>query len=232
MSSSENPWFSEATFSGKVRLLALPNHVLLPHAVEPLHLAEPRDVAMLEDALADDHLLAVAVMAPGWEADYENRPSVGPFACLARILTCQASRPGHNLLLRGLHRVRLLRELEGPAFRQAEAELAVDHYSPQFAAQRAGLNAQLREAFLRAVPRLPQARTQLEEVLNAEVSLGMLTDVIGHGLDLGARRKEALLRQTDVARRARLLLDQLASLSAEASGCSGGKPHPPGFSGN
>jgi len=233
MSASENPWFSAATFSGKVRLLALPNHVLLPHVAQPLHVVEPRDCALLEDALADDHLLALAVMQPGWEADYEGSPPIGPIACLAKILACQPLPHGFNVLLMGLRRVRLLREREPiGGFREAEAELCVDHYPPQFAAQRAALHAQLREAFLRVLPLLPQAQTELEELLRSEVSLGVLTDVIGYGLDLGLRRKEELLRQTDVDRRARLLLDHLASLAEQEPGYTRGKPFPPDFSGN
>jgi Lon protease-like protein len=55
-------------FSGVVRLFPLPNLVMFPHALLPLHIYEPRYRRMLEDALADDQLLAMSLLQPGWEA--------------------------------------------------------------------------------------------------------------------------------------------------------------------
>ena len=67
------------------RLFPLPEFVLLPMWVQPLHVFENRYRRLVEDALSDDRLLAMAVLAPGWENDYENRPPILPFVCLAYI---------------------------------------------------------------------------------------------------------------------------------------------------
>ena len=42
--------------------------------MQPLHIFEPRYRAMLEESLADDRLIGMALLAPGWENDYEGRP--------------------------------------------------------------------------------------------------------------------------------------------------------------
>ena len=52
-------------FSGTVRLFPLPNLVMFPHVVQPLHIFEPRYREMLEDALEHDRLLAMALLQPG-----------------------------------------------------------------------------------------------------------------------------------------------------------------------
>ena len=88
-----NPWdvedlrFEEATFSGVVRLFPLPNLVLYPHVMQPLHIFEGRYREMLDDALADDKLITMAVLEPGWEPDYDSRPPISPYACLGKVVT-------------------------------------------------------------------------------------------------------------------------------------------------
>ena len=82
MSSFDDLSFAPQEFSGKVRLFPLPNLVLFPHVMQPLHIFEPRYRFLLEDALATDRLIAMALLAPGWENDYEGRPPLYPMACL------------------------------------------------------------------------------------------------------------------------------------------------------
>src|ERR1041384_3715325 len=99
---SEDFLFSPDTFSGRARLFPLPNLVMFPHVVQPLHIFEPRYREMLEDALASDRLIAMALLAPGWEDDYHGRPALYPTACLGRVTTSHRLEDGrYNLLLEG-----------------------------------------------------------------------------------------------------------------------------------
>ena len=71
-------------FKGTARLFPLPNLVLFPFVVQAPHIFELRYRHMTADALADDRLLAMALLRPGWEADYEGRPRLFPVVCLSR----------------------------------------------------------------------------------------------------------------------------------------------------
>ena len=212
MSSFEDLSFSFDDFSGRVRLFPLPNLVLFPHVMQPLHIFEPRYRDLLEDALGGDRLVTMATLAPGWENDYEGRPPLYPIACLGRITTHHRLEDGtYNVLLLGLRRVRLVRELRPAAsFREAEVELCEDYNPPSRAAARAALRRRLHEALLEVLPSLPEAQEQLDQLLGTDVSLGVLTDVISYMLDIDLRDKEALLAQTDVHRRAESLLEHLS----------------------
>jgi hypothetical protein len=80
---------------------------------------------------------------------------------------------------------------------------------------------------------LPEAEEQVDQLLGADVPLGLLTDLIGYMLDIGLREKEALLAEANVYHRAELLLRHLAA-SAKA-GKLGKCPligFPPQFSAN
>src|SRR5689334_24880459 len=100
-------------FTGVARLFPLPGLVFFPHAVQPLHIFEPRYRQMAADALAGDRLIAPVLLRPGWEDDYDETPAVHPVACLGRVAKNQLLPDGrYNLVLRGLARVRIREELK------------------------------------------------------------------------------------------------------------------------
>src|SRR5262245_6549171 len=91
--------------------LPLTNRVPLPHVMQPLHIFEARYRQMTEDALAGDRLIAMALLRPGWEANYADRPDIHRVACLGRIVAEQRLDDGRfNILLRGLSRIRIIEE--------------------------------------------------------------------------------------------------------------------------
>ena len=227
--------FSQEEFSGTARLFPLPNLVLFPHVMQPLHVFEPRYCDLLEAAVAGDRLIAMATLAPGWEKEYEGRPAVFPVACLSRVSVYRRlAKGGYNVLLVGLRRVRLVRELPpARSYREAEAELCEDCYPGDEAGARAEVQRRLRHAFLRILPDVPQAHDQLEQLLGSDIPLGVLTDIISYMMDIDLRQKEALLAETSVLHRARRLLEHLADAAADdLAGQSGAATFPPGFSPN
>lgn len=235
MSTFEESQSALADFSGTVRLFPLPNLVLFPHVLQPLHVFEDRYRQMLEEALAGDRLIAMAMLVPGWEKDYEGRPPIHPMACLGRIAThCRLKGGAYNVLLLGLRRVRLVRELAPrKGFREARVELCEDHYPPGEAPHSAGLQEKLRRALVRVLPCVPQAQEQIDQLLAADVPLGMLADMVSYMLDIDLAAKQELLAELNVPRRTELLLGHLeiAAGAAQAQ-CGGPEDFPPGFSAN
>jgi Lon protease-like protein len=203
--------------------------------MQPLHIFEPRYRRLLEDALAGDRLITMALLAPGWEKDYDGRPAVHPIACLGRITTYHQLEDGtYNLLLLGVQRVRVLRELvPTKPYREAVVELCNDICPASETPAQGLVRCKLREAFLRALPMLPEAREQMDQLLASDVPLGVLTDVIGFMLDIDVVKKEALLAERNVYHRAELLVEHLsATANGLAVGKCGGTPFPPQFSVN
>jgi uncharacterized protein len=235
MSAFDGYAFSPAEFSGTARLFPVPGLVMFPHVMQPLHVFEPRYCDLLGDAARGDRLIAMPTLAPGWEQDYEGRPAVGPVACLGRIVASKSLDNGtYNVLLVGMRRVQLLRELPpAKTYREAEVKVFEDVYPTGQEVYERVLTRELHRAMGQILPGLPQAREQLEQLLRGEVSLGVLTDVIAYALDLSLAQKESLLAETNVYRRAELLLEYL--MVAEGR-CSTRAPamatFPPSFSEN
>jgi Lon protease-like protein len=229
MASFEDYSSSLEEFAGTVRLFPLPNLVLFPHVMQPLHIFEPRYRDLFEAALAGDGLIAMALLAPGWESDYEGRPPLYPVACLGRIAAHHRLDDGSfNVLLVGMRRVRLLEEL-APAnsYREARVELLQDVAPSTESGRRTELRKRLRREFLRILPNLPQAEDQLDQLLAGDVSLSTLTDIISYMLDIELAQKQALLAELNVRRRAESLLDQVATAVAATPSRSVAGPFPP-----
>lgn len=203
---------------GPVRLYPVARTVVFPHTGEVLHVADPADLLLVEDALAGDRLVALAGVAPGWHNKAPGVAPVQPGGCLARIAAWSDGGPaGYNLLLWGVARVRILRQWRlRRGLYQAQVEVRGDYY-PADDAQRAQLHERLRQvvAKITGVAGLgPKAHAPNEE----GVPLGVVADMMAHSLELTPRQKAALLAECDVHRRAELLLRYLAAL-AEAPGC-------------
>jgi Lon protease-like protein len=226
----DEPSFSAEQFSGVVRLFPLPNRVVFPHVMQPLHIFEPRYRALLEEALGGDGLIAMAILAPGWEKNYEGRPRLQPHACLCKVATHHLTSEGnYNVLLLGVKRIEIVRELP-PAkpFREAEARLRHDDYPEDFAAGRFSKQRRLLELFKQGLPKLAETAEGLDELLGKHIPLGMLTDIVAYTLELGFDKKIQLLAETNVDRRVEILFDYLSN-AANAGEASN---FPPPFSDN
>jgi len=64
----------------RVSIFPLPEAVFFPETVLPLHVFEPRYRQMVADCLAADGWMAVVMLRPGWEKDYQGRPPVESIA--------------------------------------------------------------------------------------------------------------------------------------------------------
>jgi Lon protease-like protein len=232
------PWnaedldFDADTFSGVARLFPLPNLVLYPHVMQPLHIFEERYRELVEDALAGDKLIAMAVLEPGWENDYESRPPVAPYACLGKIVAHHKLPDGrYNLLLLGMQRVRIDHELDPlRSFRQASVELMEDEYDFATTAESRKLQDKLVAAFRNNLPCECETPEQLEKLLSGELPLGLLTDLAAYALPLDTAVKQQLLAECRVNARAAILLSHVEEFAAPAIK----RPHafPPSFSDN
>lgn len=222
--------FSLDGFSGRTRLFPLPNLVVFPHVVQPLHIFESRYVEMLEDAVAGDHLIAMGLLLPGWEGEYEGRPPVDPYVCLGRVLSHSPTKDDrYNILLGGIARAKVIRELPAKrSFREIEVEILHD-VEPNTTTQQVNeLQEELVAAFRRFVPDDSSANKQFGEILNQQSHLGTLTDLVSYSLPLDLAFRQTLLAELDVIQRTRLLLDQLKRHSEAEDD----RPFPPEFSDN
>jgi len=114
--------YSQSKFNA-VALFPLPNVVLFPRAIIPLHIFEERYKAMTADLIQGSCQLAMAALRPGWEKDYYGKPQIEPIVCVGTILSHERLADGnYNFLLQGHTRARIIREKVHYPYRVAELE--------------------------------------------------------------------------------------------------------------
>ena len=111
---------SQNIMSRRLSIFPLTGAVLFPGMQLPLHIFEPRYRALVGDALIRDR--QIAMIQP--QRPMEGAP-LYKVGCVGKIGEVQAMDDGrYNLILEGVARFRLLRELDvTTAFRQIEADI-------------------------------------------------------------------------------------------------------------
>ena len=133
----------------RLSIFPLPGALLFPRSHLPLHIFEPRYRALVADASARDRRIA---MIQPKDTKGEEPGELFEVGCVGRIDQVEALDDGRfNLILEGVQRFRLVRELEVTTpFRQVEADVEpyggdLDDPEPLTSAQRAGLEMEARQ---------------------------------------------------------------------------------------
>ena len=196
---------------GLIPLFALPNVVLFPCAVLPLHIFEDRYKKMLADVLGGHRKIAMALLKPGWEKDYYGRPPIEPVVCLGTILSHERLSDGrHNILLQGQARARVVWEVGKQPYRQAELELLEEEDSAESDLELARKCLASMVA-LDAFSALPGA-SQIRELLASDLPTGMVADLLAFRLlpDDRVEFKQLLLAESNVKSRVWRIVEAVA----------------------
>jgi uncharacterized protein len=106
-----------------VPLFPLPNVVLFPKTPMPLYIFEERYRTMIREAISGNRELVIALLRSGYESSYSGITAVHDIACLGRIETYEELEDGkYNIVVVGIHRVRLMREVQHSPYRLVEVE--------------------------------------------------------------------------------------------------------------
>jgi Lon protease-like protein len=107
-----------------VPVFPLPDLVLFPRVLVPLHIFELRYRTMVREALSAERLLALALLQPGWEADYHGNPEYFPLGCLARFEDVEwLPNDCYDIQVLGLARVRIGAIVREYPYRAARIEM-------------------------------------------------------------------------------------------------------------
>lgn len=110
-----------------IPIFPLPQVVLFPEAILPLHVFEPRYRAMVQHCMATHGAMVIAQVIPG--EDEHGRPRISPVAGGAIVIEHQPLADGRaNIVLRGRARLRLeeLDPEDSRPFRMARATVLED----------------------------------------------------------------------------------------------------------
>lgn len=179
----------------------LSNAVLFPDTVLPLHIFEPRYRQMVRDVSGGERHMAIALLEPGFEEDYEGSPAFHRVGTLGRIEDLEELPNGRfNLHLVGLRRVEF-EEIPSPtAYRVARLiardEMGVDDADPEIV--RAKLDLLASQAFL---VRQVSGETGASLAANDRLSFRAAVNTTCANMPIEAHLRQSLLEIDDLRKR-------------------------------
>jgi len=224
-------------FDGTVRLFPLPNVVLFPRVIQPLHIFEPRYKQMVEDALDDNGLIALCLLRPSAGFGANNVAPIFSEICIGKIIQEERFPDGRfNLLLQGVSRAKIIKEVnDDKLYRTAKVEILDD--VPLASEENANrIRTKLLKRMTKWFTQQPSAKAQLDRLVQSDLSLGNLCDVFSFALPLSVDLKILLLQLVNIEDRAMLLLEVIEQMTPEITKPQASpiasKKYPPDFSAN
>jgi Lon protease-like protein len=187
---------------------------------------------MVAQALSEERLIAMALLKPGWEPDYEDRPEIHEMVCLGRITADERFESGeYNIVVTGIHRAVVVEELENDLpYRVGHLELYRDFYAVDPLVNREARHHELMRNFRKLFPK-SRADSLFSQVLEAGIPLGVACDLLSAAVRFSLADKQMLLEELDVDVRSDLLLEKIRErLPAEVVSQLPSRIYPPTFS--
>jgi ATP-dependent Lon protease len=191
----------------RLPLFPLPQAVLLPGALLPLHVFEPRYRALVRDVLETHRILSVVMIAGAASVDAHGHPAIVAIAGAGEIID-HVDLPGgrYNILLRGRARVRLAELPFSPPYRTAAASVLEDEPGELAPGAHTALLA-MATSFVALVRERDKS---FDFRLPRDASPSLSADLCAHHLLLDPRERQALLETLDVGARVRRATEALA----------------------
>src|SRR4051812_39199537 len=195
----------------------LPDVVMFPHALLPLHIFEPRYRKLTRDALASNRLMGLALLVED-EVAGDPPPRFAPILGVGEIVMAQELPDGRfNLILRGRTRVRLERELETAEPYRLIAATEVPDESPNRPDDLAESESTLRSLIFGLADALPEGGELLKQVVSAQSSAAELVNVVAAALVADTGSRQRLLETTDILARIEAVSDEAAAVTARVA---------------
>jgi Lon protease-like protein len=184
-------------------VMVLPNVVLVPNALLPLHIFEPQYREMLRWCLERDRLFCLALKKPGtMESAPENFSEIGG---VGLVRACVGAGDGtSNLVLQGLARVKFGNVLQAEPFRMAEIrEYPSDCPNLVEAEALAAKVVEMCAKLVEEGRKLPEELVQkLRHVANPE----LLADIVTQTFVRTVAEQQRLMEEASVSGRLRMLI--------------------------
>jgi len=200
----------------------LPRVVFFPGTTLPLHIFEPRYRELMRSCIDQDRMaMAVTLLKPGYEANYEGRPDMHSVCTVGRIDNFEALPDGrYNLVLRGIQRVALTELPAGEIpYRRARVEL-LDGRLNNDRVSRDALTTLLSTASLVAAV-VRKAHPDFALGIQSDDPPSQVADTLADRLLADPLARQDVLETLDVSERVRKVTEYVATLLGQLEGRPG-----------
>ncbi len=189
-----------------VPLFPLHNVVLFPKTPLPLYIFEERYRTMIREATAGSGELVIALQRAGSESNYAAVSAVHEIACLGKIENCEELEDGkYNIVVVGIHRVRIIREVQHSPYRLVEVEKIEDAVYDEQSPGILKRQNQLGGLFARFTELATGVKQQVLKLM-PQLDFESLVNMVVMTLNLAIDQKQALLELNEAPQRCDVLI--------------------------
>jgi uncharacterized protein len=189
-----------------VPLFPLPNVVLFPKTPMPLYIFEERYRTMVREALAGKGELVIALLRTGSELGYAGKSVVHEIACLGKIESYEELEDGkYNIVVVGVHRVRIIREVQHSPYQLVEVENIDDAINEEAADEAIKRHNHLGSLFAKFTELATGVKQHALELM-PQLDFESLVNMVAMTLNLAIEQKQALLEINDPYQRCDVLI--------------------------
>jgi Lon protease-like protein len=176
-----------------VPLFPLPNVVLFPKTPIPLYIFEERYRTMVREILEGNRELVIALLRAGSGSSYTDLSSVHEIACLGKIESYEELEDGkYNIVVIGVQRVRIIREVQHSPYRLVEAEIVEEASYDENSAGVLKRHNQLSSLFAKFAELATGIKQQTLDFM-PQLDFESLVNMVAMTLNLAIEQKQALL---------------------------------------
>ena len=204
---AEEHAYTPGTVIDELALFPLPQIVLFPGALLPLHVFEARYRAMTADILAGSRQLSVVMVTAGEPVDEHGHPPIARIAGIGEVIEHETLADGrYNILVQGKARAKLEELPFRTPYRRARASLP-----PHVASNVSESDlAALVSAATRLIARLRRNQPSMELEVPPLTDPGAAADLLAQQLIASAEDRQSVLECFDVRERVRLCAELFA----------------------
>ena len=186
-------------------LFHLSNIVLFPKTPLPLRIFEEHHQAMVRDAMEGDRKLTVALLHGDVESEYTGIESVHAIACMGFIETFNELENGeYDIVVVGLHRVRIVRETQQFPYLMAEVENLPDVGHDDCSDALVKKHNHISGLFTRFVELATDGSREAERIM-PQMDFELLVNTVAMTLNITSEQKQGLLEMDDSFQRCDML---------------------------
>lgn len=209
---AEDTLEADVTYKGEsyIPVFPLPNVVLYPRILQPLHIFEPRYRLMLSEVLDSHGRIAMALTR---RVAGDEPPEVYSVMGVGHVTTYEARPDGtSNIFLLGELRAVATDWNDGPHYRRARLE-PLREVPPPSTSSRDQLRRELKDWLTRLTEGWDESGDfkKLQQVFSRQDDVGFLVDFLAYHFLEEPRDRQALLEELEVEKRAESLRKSLDS---------------------
>ena len=190
-----------------MRILPVEGIIPLPHIIFPVMIREDKLHQLINDALKTDKTIAVFTRILNDETEDDNKIfEIGVACSILKII--QTGDGSSRVLLRGLHRITIDREMET----QLDYRIAIVKQLKEVSAPKLKSEAYIRtilDLFQRIISISPIFPEEIQDVIFAIEDPSKLSDLIASSLNIQISKKYEFLKELNIIKRLDLLVKAL-----------------------